>query len=135
LAGRPVLGSGFESYIALKASDHRIGDSTGQLVNASPDGCNRLTGSYEANGSSLRIDVVAKTLLVCRASRIPLDQEQTAAPVQSGNYTIKDSNQGDLFVLALKETSGLTIHGSTLELLSQSGKVLARLEAAVSDRQ
>jgi heat shock protein HslJ len=135
LEGKPVRGSGFESYFALKASEQRISGSTGQLVDASPDGRNRLTGSYEANGSSLRFDIVAKTLLVCYPRRIPVDQEHAPTSVPSGDYTIKDSNQGDLFVLALKETSGFTIHGVTLELLSQRGRILARLEAASADHQ
>jgi heat shock protein HslJ len=135
LAGRPVRGSGFESYFALKANEQRIGRSTGQLVNASADGCNRLTGSYETNGNSLRIDVVTKTLLVCHPSRIPSEQGHAPTPGSSGDYTIKDSNQADLFVFALKGTSGFTIHGSTLELQNHSGMVLTRLEAAEADHQ
>lgn len=135
LAGRPVQGSGIESYFALKTNEHRIGGSTGQLVNASADGCNRLTGSYETNGNSLRIDVVTKTLLVCYPSRIPSEQGHAPTPAPSGDFTIKDSDQAELFVFALKGTSGFTIHGSTLELLSHSGMVLARLEAAETDHQ
>jgi heat shock protein HslJ len=135
LAGKPVLGSGFESYFTLKAIEQRVGGSTGQLVNASADGCNRLTGSYETNGNSLRIDIVSKTLLVCYPSRIPSEQGHPPTPSSSGDYTIKDSDQADRFVLALKGTSGFTIHGSALELLNHSGIVLARLGADEANRQ
>jgi heat shock protein HslJ len=133
LAGRPVRETGFESYFALKANEHRIGGSTGQLVNAFADGCNRLTGSYETNGNSLRIDVVTKTLLVCYRSRISSGQGHAPTPGPSADYTIKDSDQADLFVFALKGTSGFTIHGCTLELLNHTGMVMARLEAAEAD--
>jgi heat shock protein HslJ len=65
LDGKSVLHSGFESQFALKADWRVVGGSTGQLVDVSADGCNRLTGSYKTNDDSLRIDPSLTTLSLC----------------------------------------------------------------------
>ena len=129
LDGKSVRHSGFESHFALKANERRVGGSTGQLIKASADGCNHLTGSYETNSDSLRIEAATTTLLVCMASRVPAQQEgNTPTPASPGTYVYKD-NQADLFLLALKKTSGYRIRDSMLELLDPKGMVLARMEA------
>jgi heat shock protein HslJ len=125
LDGKSVLHSGFESYFGLKEGAQRVNGSVGTLVNASPDGCNRLMGSYEINGDSLRFEGLTTTALGCLPNRA---QIQALTPLRPGQYRYKN-DQVNLFLNVLTETSKFKIHDSTLELLSRDGTVLARLGA------
>ena len=126
LDGKSVLHSGFESHFALKANWRVVGGSTGELLNASADGCNHLAGSYETNGDFLRINPTHATLLLC-------GNPPTFPPKRPGPCVFYKDCQPNLFISALKKTSGYRIHGSVLELLDPDGMVLARMEATHAD--
>lgn len=70
-------------------------------------GCNHLGGSYEVQGDRLSLDSLTTTLMACA----------------EGMETEKD------FLEALREVSGWRIDGQQLELLDESGRTIARLEA------
>jgi heat shock protein HslJ len=134
LDGKSVLHSGFESHFALKANERGVGWSTGQLENASEDGCNDLSGFYVTNGDSLRINPSHTTLLLCGPNRPPAQQEGNApTPERPGPASFYKDSQPTLFIVALKKTSGYRIHGSILELLDPNGTVLARMVATRAD--
>ena len=69
-------------------------------------GCNRLGGSYELKGDRLSIDSITTTMMAC----------------VEGMETEKD------FLEALQEVSGWRIDGQQLELLNDSGNLIARFE-------
>lgn len=129
LDGKSVLHSGFESHFALKAIERGVGWSTGQLVNASEDGCNDLAGFYVTNGDSLRINPSHTMLLLCTSMRAPAQQEGNSPTARPGPCIFYRDCQPNLFIVALKKTSGYRIHGSNLELMGPNGTVLARMEA------
>jgi heat shock protein HslJ len=114
LNGEAIPQTGLHAHFAFKESkpltEQLASGSTGNLANAS-DGCNQITGMYETDGYSLHIDVGLSTLLACRVE------------VEYGPPSI---SFGD----ALRLTSRFEIHGSTVLLMDQSGKVLARLAGA-----
>jgi copper homeostasis protein (lipoprotein) len=70
-------------------------------------GCNRLSGSYEVDGETLRFSRMAGTMMACPAG---MEQEQR-------------------FLHALQRAQTYRIRGSHLEIMDSSGAVLARLEA------
>ena len=70
-------------------------------------GCNHVGGSYEVEGDRLSLDSLTTTLMACA----------------DGMDTEKD------FLEALREVSKWRIAGPELELLDESGKVIAHFEA------
>jgi len=70
-------------------------------------GCNEFTGTYELSDTDVRFGHAAATMRAC-----PEGMEQEAA-----------------FFRALDQARGFRIHGDDLELLDDSGKVLARFVA------
>jgi putative lipoprotein len=94
-----------EAYIELAADTQRLSGS---------GGCNRLMGSYELDGSSLRFKQVASTMMACPGDVMPREQE---------------------FVKALSDTTSFRIRGSALLLRSEDGTVLARFEARSKPKQ
>jgi heat shock protein HslJ len=71
-------------------------------------GCNRLMGSYEQDGNSLRFKQMATTKMACPP---PVDAMERA------------------FLQVLGVTTGVQLSGNTLELQDAAGKVRMRLEA------
>lgn len=71
-------------------------------------GCNRLVGSYELEGHSLRFKPVATTMMACIGPA--MDEEHK-------------------FLAALNATTTYRVSGATLELLNNKGRVLAWLHA------
>jgi heat shock protein HslJ len=135
LDGKAVPRGGLESYFALKESRQLAGGSIGQLVSASAAGCNRLMGSYETNGHSLRFEELSTTAMLCVPNKVLIQapiQPPFQAPSGFGQHTYRDERV-PLFLNALRETSSFEIHGSTLSLLGRDGVVLARLDATTPD--
>jgi heat shock protein HslJ len=91
-----------EAYIELTADTNRIAGS---------GGCNRIMGSYELEGSSLRFKQVASTMMACPGDAMPREQE---------------------FIKALNATASFRIRGAALLLRGKDDTVLARLEAQTS---
>ena len=94
----PQAGHG-EAFIELNAESKRLAGS---------GGCNRLMGSYEQDGSSLRFRQVASTMMACPGDAMPREQA---------------------FLKALGATTTFRIRGSTLMLRGEDNTVLARLAA------
>ena len=118
LSERPFLHMAFKSYFTLKPIG-RTGTS-GELVNASADGCNELRGTYESSGKSLRFEALNTTGAFCLPS----------IPITTPTATY----QSDLFLMALQDTHSFRVLGTTLQLLDQKGRVLARLQATIRNR-
>ena len=68
-------------------------------------GCNRFSGGYESGDGTLRFDAVASTQMACPAMKTETD-----------------------FLVALEATRRYRVHGRTLELMDDHGRVLVRLE-------
>lgn len=130
LDGRSVGLSGFESSFTLGPTERGLDNSSGQIVNATPDGCNELKGVYATDGEVLHFKPVSTTLVVCRRK---LPSAPPGSPFPEGTlspgheYTVKN-NQAELFIKALNDTSHFEIHGATLSLINNHGAVVARLE-------
>lgn len=88
-----------EAYLVLNGDSKRI-SGTG--------GCNRLLGSFENDGRTLRFKGVASTMMACSGGT--MQQEQTLLHALSGCATY-------------------SIHGTTLTLRDKNGKAVARFEA------
>lgn len=97
-AVKPPAGHG-EVFLELNADTKRVAGS---------GGCNRLMGSYELDGSSLRFRQVATTMMACAGDAMPREQD---------------------FVKALGATTSFRIRGATLFLRAEDNTVLARLTA------
>jgi len=93
-----------EIYLELASDSKRISGS---------GGCNRLMGSYELDGASLRFTQVASTMMACPGDVMPREQA---------------------FVKALSDTTSFSIHGSALLLRGEGETVLARFEAQSTDK-
>jgi putative lipoprotein len=74
-------------------------------------GCNRLMGSYQLEGSSLRFRQVASTMMACPGDAMPREQA---------------------FVKALSATASFRIRGGILVLRGEDNTILARLTAEAS---
>jgi putative lipoprotein len=74
-------------------------------------GCNRLMGSYELDGNSLRFKTVATTMMACLGPVMDVERK---------------------FLAVLNATTAYRISGATLQLLDDKGHALAWLHA-VSD--
>lgn len=70
-------------------------------------GCNRVTGSFQQDGDTLRLRQTAGTMMACPAG---MEQEQ-------------------LFLQSLEKVARYRIKGSHLEMLDAAGAVIARFEA------
>ena len=90
-----------EAWIELAADTKRLFGS---------GGCNRIMGSYELDGSSLRFRQVASTMMACPGESMPHEQA---------------------FLKALSATSSFRIRGAALLLRGDDNTVLARLIAQV----
>jgi heat shock protein HslJ len=88
-----------EAYIELDPNTQRLSGS---------GGCNRLMGSYELDGSSLRFKQVASTMMACKGDAMTSEQS---------------------FIKALSDAASYRIHGSTLLLRDKENTVIARFEA------
>jgi putative lipoprotein len=88
-----------EAWIELAADTQRLAGS---------GGCNRLMGSYELDGSTLRFRQVASTMMACPGDVMPGEQA---------------------LLKALSATTSFRIRGSTLLLRGDDNTVLARLTA------
>jgi len=93
-----------EIYLELASDPKRISGA---------GGCNRLMGSYELDGASLRFTQVASTMMACPGDVMPREQA---------------------FVKALSDTTSFSIHGSALLLRGEGETVLARFEAQSTDK-
>jgi heat shock protein HslJ len=71
-------------------------------------GCNRITGSFELAGETLRLGPMASTMMACASG---MEQEQR-------------------LLRALRSVARHRIRGAELELLDASGAPVARFEAA-----
>lgn len=91
------------AYLQFAAEGNRVTGSTG---------CNRLAGSYEKNGSSLKFHPIATTMMAC-----------------VGQGMERESKFND----ALSKTTRYRIKGSTLVLLDEK-TVLARFKAQPEDQ-
>lgn len=87
-----------EPNLTLNPDDHRISGS---------GGCNRMMGTYQLDGESLRFGALATTRMACANG---MDQEQR-------------------FLASLELVRTWKIKGTHLELSSEDGKVVALLEA------
>ncbi|MBM3479018.1 MAG: META domain-containing protein [Alphaproteobacteria bacterium] len=85
---------------------HLVFAAEGGRISGS-DGCNRVLGAYALDGARLSVSGLAATRMACTDG-----MEQAAA-----------------FARALGATAGHRIAGDRLELLDESGRVVARLEA------
>lgn len=88
------------------AEAHIVLHTEGKKI-AAFGGCNRMFGTYELNGSSLRFGAMGSTMMAC------------AEPVMK---------QEGLFIKALQATNTFSIAGKTLELHDEK-TVLARFHA------
>ena len=70
-------------------------------------GCNRLAGSYDQTGATLRLDALTTSRRTCE----------------------DDAGQEQALIEALEATRRFSIAGSHLELLAEDGRLLARFEA------
>ena len=122
LKGKPVQDEGTDLYFALKQDQQFSGGSTGQLVSPSSDGCNDLTGTYEADGRSLHIDFVTSTLVACPPARLPIGKGTTVQPSRPADPPE--------FIAVLRQTASFKIRSSTLELLNKNGEAVANLTAS-----
>ena len=118
LSERPFLHMAFKSYFTLKPI--RPTGASGELVDASTDGCNELRGTYESSGKSLRFEALKTSGVFCLPS----------VPIKTPTATY----QSDLFLKALQDTQSFRMFGSTLQLLDQKGRVLARFKATIRNR-
>ena len=100
LGGTPV------AEVSPQRGPHLILNPSTRRLNGS-GGCNQVGGSYEVKGERLSLDSITTTLMACA----------------DGMDTEKD------FLEALREVSGWRIAGQQLELLDDSGKVIAHFEA------
>jgi putative lipoprotein len=75
-------------------------------------GCNRLMGSYELDGHSLRFKTVATTMMACLGPVMDVERK---------------------FLAALNATTAYRISGSTLQLLDDKGHALAWLHAVTEN--
>lgn len=87
-----------EAHLVLQGEQARVAGS---------GGCNRLMGGYVAEGSKLRFDKLASTMMACAEG---MDQELR-------------------FLAALNKVSAWRIDGQQLSLLDTDGKTLARFTA------
>jgi putative lipoprotein len=87
-----------EAYLILSAQGGRVSGS---------GGCNRLAGSYETSGASLRFEGIASTRMACA----------NGMEIESG------------FLAALEQVRRWNISGRELQLLGNDDKVLLRLMA------
>jgi heat shock protein HslJ len=87
-----------EPSIALNPGDHRVSGS---------GGCNRITGTYQLDGQSLRFSQMASTMMACTSG---MDQERS-------------------YLRALEMVRTWKIKGRHLELYGEDGKLIARFEA------
>jgi uncharacterized lipoprotein YbaY/heat shock protein HslJ len=107
---------GNNRWVPLRIGEHEVAVPSGQRepwIELEPrsraitgsGGCNRFTGGYESGGGMLRFDAVATTQMACPAMKTETD-----------------------FLLALEATRRYRVHGRTLELMDEHGRVLVRLE-------
>jgi len=98
LGGKPVLAvdKSHEAHLQLAAAEKRAAGSSG---------CNRIMGSYELKGGSLRFSPMAATRMMCPGE---LMQQEAA------------------FTSALQATTNWQISSDKLELRNEAGEVLAR---------
>ena len=84
-------------------------DGSAQRVSGS-GGCNRISGSYQRSGASLKIGPMVSTRMACQ-----------------------DASRGQLetrFIAALAATTSYSIAGSELILLDARGQTLAKLDGS-----
>lgn len=81
--------------------------ASGQPRVSGSGGCNRVTGSFQQDGDTLRLRQTAGTMMACPAG---MEQEQ-------------------LFLQSLEKVARYRIQGSHLEMLDAAGAVIARFEA------
>ena len=91
-----VSGRQREPWIELESRSKRVTGS---------GGCNRISGSYETGGSTLRFGRLVSTQMAC----VSMETESA-------------------FLRALRDTRRYRVHGRSLELLDGRGGLLARLE-------
>jgi heat shock protein HslJ len=103
-------------WVPIRIGDHAMTVASGQRepwIELEPrsrgvtgsGGCNRFTGGYESGEGTLRFDAVASTQMACASTRTETE-----------------------FLLALEATRRFRVHGRTLELIDEHGRVLVRLE-------
>jgi heat shock protein HslJ len=92
------------AYVQFASEGNRVSGSTG---------CNRLSGAYEKNGSSLKFHPLATTMMAC------------AAPLMEQENKFND---------ALNKTTHYRIKGNTLVLLNEK-TALARFKVHTEDQQ
>ncbi len=88
-----------EAHLSLTAEGKRVSGSTG---------CNRIVGTFEQTGDSLRLSKMAATKMACPP---PINTQEMA------------------FLGALRATAAAQVAGNTLTLKDAAGKVVMRLEA------
>jgi putative lipoprotein len=104
LGGEAVAPSGDPQRDAQVQFDRRNGRVTGS------GGCNRVTGTFERNGSALKLNQLAATRMAC------------ADPARSANEA--------QFFAALQSTTSYRLQGpSRMSLLDSGGRTLAVLSA------
>ena len=101
VGGLSVMSDGADANITFHADGKKISGS---------GGCNRLTGSYQLDGNSLRISPLGMTRMACPEPQMKQEQEVNKA---------------------LEATNGYKLSGNTLELLNGE-KVLAQFRSGKS---
>jgi heat shock protein HslJ len=96
LDGRPALGTASE-----RAAQLRFVADSGRVVGST--GCNRLSGSYERTGASLRFGPAITTKMACLDPQ--MNQQEVA------------------FIAAIDATERHEVAGDTLTLLGRAGPV------------
>ena len=87
-----------EAYLIFATHELRVSGS---------GGCNRVTGSFELDGDSLRLGRMAATMMACPEG---MDQEQD-------------------FLKSMEKVRGFRIRGRHLEMLDAAGAMIAQFEA------
>ena len=88
-----------EPYMELQAEPARIAGS---------DGCNRMMGSYQVNGTKIEFSEMAGTMMAC----------------------VNGMEQGAAFTKALSQTITWNIDGERLKLFDADAKLLLSFQAA-----
>ena len=112
LAGLPIAQDGSQARLQFAAEVSDQSDHLSGAINAS-DGCNTLSGSFQKDGSFLHMNVGPFTALAC------------ASPQRLVTRGGVPSKPGLSFGDALRRTSRVEIHGTTLVLKDRSGVILA----------
>lgn len=112
LAGRPVAQDGSQARLQFAAEFSNQSYHLSGAINAF-DGCNTSSGQFEKNGPVLHISVGPFTALAC------------ASPQRLITSGGKPFDLRLSFADALRRTSRVEIHGTTLILEDRNGTVLA----------